>query len=95
METFCICLEFDLYCPGSFSLKDKRSVIRGLRDQLDAGYNVSTAEVDYQDHQRRSKISVAAVNSSKKQLHKLRDKIIDLFDSTSQVQVRDITSRTY
>ncbi len=95
MTTFCLCVEFELYCPGSFSLKDKRRIIKGLRDKLSANYNVSTAEVDYQDQHRKAKLSVAAVNSSKKRLVSLKDKLVDKLDSSPRIQINNYSSQIY
>ena len=48
---------WDLSLPGSRSLKDKRSVLRSLKDRL-ARLNVSVAESGMQDLLGRARISV-------------------------------------
>ena len=42
-------LEARLSLPGARSLKDKRQVIKSLKDRVRQRVNVSVAEVDYQD----------------------------------------------
>lgn len=49
---------WELEIPGSRSLKDKRSVLRSLKDRLGA-MNVSVAESGLQDVRDRSRVSVA------------------------------------
>jgi len=49
---------WDLAIPGSDSLKQKRSVIRSLKDRL-ARMNVSVVESGLQDVRNRARISVA------------------------------------
>ena len=49
---------WDLAIPGSGSLKQKRSVLRSLKDRL-ARMNVSVVESGLQDVRNRARISVA------------------------------------
>lgn len=49
---------WEMEIPGSRSLKDKRSVLRSLKDRL-AAMNVSVAESGLQDACGRCRISVA------------------------------------
>ena len=48
---------WELSLPGSASLKEKRSVVRSLRDRL-LRMNVSVAESGLQDLRNRARISV-------------------------------------
>jgi uncharacterized protein YlxP (DUF503 family) len=56
-------LSLELYLPLSRSLKDKRMVLRRLKDRLGA-LNVSVAEVAHQDVWQRAGLGVATVASS-------------------------------
>ena len=56
-------LSVELHIPGSRSLKDKRMVLRGVKDRLKK-FNVSVAEVDYQDLWQRAGLAVVTVSSS-------------------------------
>ena len=49
--------------PGCESLKEKRSVIRSLRDRLRTKFNVSVAETGLQDVHARAEITIALVTS--------------------------------
>jgi uncharacterized protein YlxP (DUF503 family) len=53
-----------LYLPLSQSLKDKRMVLRRLKDRL-KGANVSVAEVAYQDLWQRAGLAVVTVSSDR------------------------------
>jgi uncharacterized protein YlxP (DUF503 family) len=57
-------LSVDLFLPGASSLKDKRMVLRRLKDRL-RGSNVSIAEVAHQDLWQRAGLAVVAVASDK------------------------------
>jgi uncharacterized protein YlxP (DUF503 family) len=66
---------YDFLVPASTSLKDKRRVIRRLTDTIRSKFNLSIAEVDYQDLRQRGAIGVSCVSNSsfhaKKMLHEL------------------------
>jgi uncharacterized protein len=54
---------WELTLPGCSSLKEKRSVIRSLRDRLRQKFNLSVAETDWQDVTDRAELSVALVTT--------------------------------
>jgi len=56
-------LTIDIHIPHAQSLKDKRMVLRRLKDRLRSKFNVSVSEVDHQDLWQRSQMSVVTVGS--------------------------------
>ena len=56
-------LALELYLPMSHSLKDKRMVVRRLKDRMKA-FNVSVAEVGHQDVWQRAGLGVVTVASA-------------------------------
>ncbi len=56
-------LSLELFLPMSQSLKDKRMVLRRLKDRLRA-FNVAVAEVAHQDLWQRAGLGVVTVASS-------------------------------
>lgn len=56
-------LEVDLYMPFNSSLKEKRHILRSIKDKVFSRFHVSVAEVDYQDLWQRSRIAIAVVGS--------------------------------
>jgi uncharacterized protein YlxP (DUF503 family) len=54
-------LTWELSLPGCSSLKEKRSVIRSLRDQLRDKFNVSVAETGLNDVHARAELTIALV----------------------------------
>lgn len=53
-----------LVAPGSRSLKDKRAIIRRIKDRVGNKFTVAIAEVDAQDTWQRIVLGVAAVSGS-------------------------------
>jgi uncharacterized protein YlxP (DUF503 family) len=56
-------LTLDIHIPHAQSLKDKRMVVRRIKDRLRSKFNVAVSEVDHQDLWQRSQVSVATVGS--------------------------------
>ncbi len=55
-------LTVELYVPGSQSLKDKRMVLRRVKDRIKK-FNVSVSEVEHQDLWQRASLAVVAVST--------------------------------
>ena len=70
-------LHLRLAIPGAMSLKDKRRVIKGLKDRLGARHNVSVAEVDDQDQHRLCGLAVAMVSNDRRFTDSCLSKIVD------------------
>jgi uncharacterized protein YlxP (DUF503 family) len=58
-------LTLELSIPHSRSLKDRRQVVRSLKDKLRQGFNVSVAELDESVTWQSATLGVAAVSSSR------------------------------
>jgi uncharacterized protein len=56
-------LTLELRLDESHSLKDKRHFVKSLKDRLRNKFNVSVAEIDYQDLWQRGLVAVAVVSS--------------------------------
>lgn len=66
-------IEFDLLLGDVHSLKDKRSVVRPLVNELKRRFQVSVAEVSNQDLHRRTGIGVGVVASDRSHVVELLD----------------------
>ncbi len=53
----------DLYMPACHSLKEKRGVLKNFQNQIRKKFNVSVAEVDYQDVWQSSQIGIVMAAS--------------------------------
>ena len=58
-------LTIELRIEAAHSLKDRRQVLRSLKDRLRARFNVSVAELDPSDAWQRATIGVAAISPSR------------------------------
>jgi len=58
-------LTLDLRIEAAQSLKDKRQVVRSLKDKLRANFNVAVAELDSTSLWNRATIGVVSVSDSR------------------------------
>ncbi|MBN1341378.1 MAG: DUF503 domain-containing protein [Phycisphaerae bacterium] len=70
-------LEAELTVMGSLSLKDKRRVIKSIKDRLSNKYNVSVAEVDALDSRQRAVLGIAMVANESRFVESCLSKIVD------------------
>src|SRR5579863_8801924 len=59
-------LTLELHIPDAQSLKDKRQVLRSLKDKLRREFNVAVAELDHHDVWQRSVIGVVTLSNEEK-----------------------------
>jgi uncharacterized protein len=57
-------LTLEIHIPDSRSLKDKRQVLRSLKDRLRARFNVAVAELDYQDSWQRAQVGIVSLSNN-------------------------------
>jgi len=57
-------LTLELRIEGAHSLKDKRQVLRSLKDRLRTHFNVSVAELDSTDFWQRATVGVVSISGS-------------------------------
>ena len=63
-------LTLEIYIPEAHSLKDKRQVLRSLKDRLRGKFNVAVAELDGQDSWQRSVVGVVSLSNNNAHLEK-------------------------
>ena len=74
-------LTLELSIEAAQSLKDKRQVVRSLKDRLRASFNVAVAEIEASDLWNRATIGVVSVSDS-------RDYLEGLMHSVEQFATR-------
>ena len=68
-------LTIELRLEAAHSLKEKRQVLRSLKDRLRAGYNVSVSELDSSDLWQRATVGVVSISGSRDYLEGLMQKV--------------------
>jgi len=60
------------------SLKDKRRVVKSIKDRLSSRFNASVAEVDALDSRKHAVLGVAVVGNEGAYVHSCLDRIVDV-----------------
>ena len=68
--------EIEVLIPQARSLKEKRVIVKSIKDKISKRFNVSIAEVGYQDKWQRALFCVAKVGNDTVSV----DKVFDLID---------------
>jgi uncharacterized protein len=69
-------LTLELHLADAQSLKDKRQVLRSLKDKLRARFNVAVAELDYQDTWQRSVVGVVTLSNEEQHVEEALQKVL-------------------
>ncbi|QDU32937.1 hypothetical protein KS4_09760 [Poriferisphaera corsica] len=70
-------LQVELVVDGSTSLKDKRRVVKSLKDRLHREHQVSVAEVGMQDSMTTAVLGIVMAASDVKYAQGAMDKLVD------------------
>ena len=70
-------LEIRLVLRDARSLKDKRQVLKSIKDRLSNKFNVSIAEVDHQDEWQQATLGVAMAGTDKRYVNSVLSKLVD------------------
>jgi len=68
-------LTIELRIEAAHSLKDKRQVVRSIKDRLRANFNVAVAELDATDLWQRATIGVVSISDSRDYLSGLMSSV--------------------
>jgi uncharacterized protein YlxP (DUF503 family) len=68
-------LTLELRIEAAQSLKDRRQVVRSLKDKLRASFNVSVAELDGAELWNQATVGVAGISPSQDYLRGLMEKV--------------------
>ena len=83
-------LTVDISIDGAFSLKEKRMVLRSIRDRVRHKFNVSLAEVDGHDLWNYSRLGVAVVANQQKHANQVLSKVVELLETIRGCTVEDL-----
>ena len=82
-------LQIEIMITDSMSLKDKRRVVKSIKDRIANSHNVSIAEVGALDHHRRAILGMAMVANEKGYVEGALSKLVDFIRMVPQVSLID------
>jgi len=80
-------LTVELFIPDSHSLKEKRAVVKGLKERIRHRFNVSVAETDYHELWQRAEVKFLMGSMSKKILDSTFDSIVNFIANANNGSV--------
>jgi hypothetical protein len=82
-------LEIDLGVSGARSLKDKRHVVKSLKDRLRSRFNCSVAEIEFQDVWTRARLAVCVVSGDSRHANSQLNEIAQFVERHSGAELLD------
>lgn len=86
---FVVCAEVQLYLAESQSLKDKRQVIKSLKERIRSRFNVAVAEVEHQELWQRATLGLAVLSTEARHARQSLDEVVRFIEQDLRVQVVD------
>ena len=68
-------LTLELHIPQAQSLKDKRQIVRSLKDKLRGHFNVAVSELEYHDTWQRSVIGIVTLSNEQQHVEESLQKV--------------------
>ena len=82
-------MQFIMELHGITSIKEKRRVVKSLKDRLYKKFRVTASEVDLQDSLGFTQIGIALVSNSKSFGESVMNKAIDFVDAQGVGRLQD------
>lgn len=87
-------MTWELHLDACHSLKDKRQVLKSLKDRLHREYNISVAETAHQDFWQRAELSACVMSTDRVHAEKVLREADRLVDAATGARIVD-TSTSY
>ena len=82
-------IQVDLEIPGATNLKDKRRVVRSIKDRLRNRFQVATAEVGVLDNCREASLGISLVSNDAAHAQKRCQSILNFLEKQREAAVAD------
>ena len=80
-------LTIELVIYSSSSLKEKRFVVKSLKDKLKNKFNIAIAEVDYLDKWKRAKLGIVTVENDYKHVENSIQNVFEFIDTWNEFEI--------
>jgi len=76
-----------IYLPGCYSLKNKRSILKGLIYKLRKIHNISISEIDQKDVWKNSTIAFCCISDNRKIIDTTINKVIKEIEDNPEIEL--------
>lgn len=73
-------LTLEIHIPEAQSLKDKRQVLRSLKERLRGQFNVAVAELEHQESWQRSVVGIVTLSNEERHVEETLRKVLEEAD---------------
>ena len=73
------------------SLKEKRAIIKSIKEKAQNRFNITIAEVDYSNDKKRSLIGIACISNDDGIANSIIDKTIDFIENSYPGRIADVS----
>ena len=81
--------QIELFIPESGSLKSKRFILKSIKTKVRNKFNVSIAEVEYNEKWQRATFGISTVSNDRKLADSIINKVINFVENDFRVEVID------
>jgi uncharacterized protein len=82
-------LELILYLPESHSLKEKRQVVKSIKDKIRNRFNVAIAEIEFLDLWQKAGLGICSLGNDRRQVNGRLDQVVNFIDRLHLVSDMD------
>ncbi|HHW05963.1 MAG TPA: DUF503 domain-containing protein [Clostridia bacterium] len=79
----------ELHLRGVTSLKEKRRIVKSLLQRLHNRFNVSAAEVDYQEYWQKARIGLACVSNESRHINEVLQQSVNFVEQFPEAEIID------
>jgi len=88
-------LKAHLCLQGIASLKEKRSIVKGLIGRLKSRFNISVAEVDHHDNKTSAVIAIALVSNDRRFIEQQFEAIVSFMQKDGRFYLGQVQRETF
>ena len=82
-------LAIDVFMPSAQSLKEKRMILKSLKDRVRNKFNVSIAELDGEDKWQTATVGISMIGNDRRYMDSCLQNIVSYVESFGQLEISD------
>jgi len=83
---------WELHLPACQSLKDKRAILKSLKDRLHNRFNVSVAETAHQDLWQRAELAASVVSNERRHAENVLREVDQMIAAADGARIVDTST---
>lgn len=77
----------EIYIPDTSSIKEKRNIIKALKDRIRNKFNVSISQIDTNNNHRISILAIAAVANERNYVNRLLSNVVKFMEKQRTFEI--------